>query len=342
MKIHLLPALLLLSACADKSETEPDTDTDTDTDTDPDPDPDPEEHTWQTDSSLCGQIILEDSCSMPSEITVYTVKEGSYACNEGFGDTGGNWDDWRDEEIATVSIDADGYFEAAIPPGDYAASTNESCYGCESFTVSEGDCTELDIEVYEPIMVDAPNIYLYPEQPTATRVRIANPTELTITDPPYNPETGWWTIAMPDGQLLTKTGWKDFLFYELAMDGRRFQREEGWCATGKRAQLSIENAMSLYGFNSAEIGDFSEFWDSEFPDTHRYTIYPQTERLRKLDITPAPDAFLRVWFLVEDGCNKEATQPEIPAFEPKGYTATEWGVMFSGGLKGPEVIVTGL
>ena len=87
---------------------------------------------------------------------------------------------------------------------------------------------------------------------------------------------------------------------------------------------------------------FSDFWDSEFPVTQDYTIYPQTEKLRRLSISPEPDSFLRVWFLVEDGCNAKLKSPEIQTFEPVGFYATEWGVMFSGGLEGPKLWVTGL
>ena len=168
--------------------------------------------------------------------------------------------------MTTVNVDSEGRFEANLPAGDYGISgSSSSCFGCESVSITEGSCTNVSMSIYEPVYVDAPNIYLYPEQPTATHVRIANPQDITLSDPPYRAHQGWWSIAHPDGQLLTKQGWKDYLFYELVMDGRRFQRSEGWCASGNRAQLSIESAMAQYGFNGSEIQDFSDFWDSEVP-----------------------------------------------------------------------------
>ena len=326
---------LLFIAC-DPKATEPNDTSDTNDTND--------SHTWAADSTLCGQAVLQESyCDLPSTIDVWTIKEGFSACAEGFGDTAGNWEDWRDSLVTTVNVDSNGYFEANLPAGEYGISGSSSnCVGCESVSITEGSCSNVSMSIYEPIYVDAPNIYLYPEAPTATHVRIANPQDITLSDPPYHEHQGWWSIAHPDGQLLTKHGWKDFLFYELVMDGRRFQRTEGWCASGKRAQLSIESAMAQYGFNAAEIQDFSDFWDAEFPVTQDYSIYPQTEQLRRLSISPEPDSFLRVWFLVEDGCKAELTAPEIPPFEPVGFYATEWGVMFSGGLEGPKLWVTGL
>lgn len=335
MKTKLFLFLTCMGCGSDKSENEEIEKLDTG-------DTQSTSHEFQSESTVCGEVSVESDCSLPNEISIWTIKDGFYACNEGFSDTAGNWEDWRDELVETVSVDSNGYFEANLPAGDYASSSDNGCYGCDSFTVSDGECTNVNITMDEIITVDAPNIYLYPEQPTATHVRIENPQEITITDPEYDPKTGWWSLAYPDGQLLTQDGWKDFLFYELAMDGRQFQREEGWCATGKRAQLSVESSMAQYGFNGPEIDDFSEFWDSEFPTSKSYTIYPQTEGLRRLDISPKPDSFLRVWFLIENGCNSNVRPVEIPHFKAEGFVATEWGVLFSGGLKGPKVIVTGL
>ena len=35
------------------------------------------------------------------------------------------------------------------------------------------------------MFVDAPNIYLYPQEPTATRVQVAQAKNITVSDPTY-------------------------------------------------------------------------------------------------------------------------------------------------------------
>ena len=271
-------------------------------------------------------------CEVPSTVDVWTIKEGFSACaavSEIPLETGKTGETPCDHGQCGL----EGRFEANSL-GIMESAVRVRCFGCES--AASQAAARMSACPFMSLYVDAPNIYLYPEQPTATHVRIANPQDDFERSPV--PAHQRWSIAHPDGQLLTKQGWKDYLFYELV----------GWASfSAKRrlrlnAQLSIESAMAQYGFNGSEIQDFSDFWDSEFPVTQDYTIYPQTEKLRRLSISPEPDSFLRVWFLVEDGCNAKLKSPEIQTFEPVGFYATEWGVMFSGGLEGPKLWVTGL
>ena len=323
--------LILLLACEDKTET-------------PEPGTEPPTEIWDPSSTVCGQIEMDvEWCGeYPETVQVWTVAEDGTACAEDW-DTGGNWEDWRDQQVAEFAVDSSGRFQGVLEAGDYAftaQNSNTGCVGCNSTTVTGEDCTEVTITVEEMISVDAPNIYLYPEEKTAVHVTVAESYKITKSDPIY-PRDGWWSIAHPNGQLLTKEGWKDFLFYEILMDAKQFQRTEGWCVAGKQGQVSIEQAMERYGFLANEIWDFSDFWDSEFPEANWMTVYPQVNNLLPVGISPQPDSFLRVWFLVEDGC-KKVYEPEIPEVERQGFHASEWGVIIGGQLEGPKVLVTGL
>jgi len=325
-------SLLVLLACGDKENPTETADEPTD------------ESIWDASSTICGQIQMEDDwCGeYPETVNVWTIAQDAAACQEDW-DTGGGWTDWRDQNIAEFTVDSNGRFQGVLEAGEYAftAQNNDSgCVGCNSTTVSGEHCTEVTVTVEEMVSVDAPNIYLYPEERTAVHVTVAESHKITKSDPLY-PRDGWWSLAHPNGQLFTNEGWKDFLFYEILMDEEQFQRDEGWCVQGKQGQVSIEHAMEQYGFLPNEIWDFSDFWDSEFPESNWMTIYPQVSDLLPVGISPQPDSFLRVWFLVEDGC-KRVPEPEIPTFDRYGFHASEWGVIIGGGLEGPKVLVTGL
>ena len=110
-------------------------------------------HSWADDSTLCGETELQDGfCEVPSTVDVWTIKEGFSACAEGFGDTAGNWEDWRDTLVTTVSVDANGYFEANLPAGEYGISGSSSnCFGCESVSITEGSCTDVNMSIYDPV-----------------------------------------------------------------------------------------------------------------------------------------------------------------------------------------------
>jgi hypothetical protein len=321
--------LNLLFACEDKPDTN-------------EPASEPAgEFTWDADSTVCGQIEQdsEDCGGYPDSVTVWNIAPETTACSERGWDTGSEWVDWRESEAAVLTVDSEGRFQGVLDAGEYGftATSEDYCFGCQSEEVSGENCTMISLTIEENVSVDAPNIYLYPLEPTAVHVQVANPERITISDPVY-PRGGWWAVAEPDGQLLTKEGWKDYLFYETLMPPKAFQRNEGWCVPGEQAQFSIEDSMADYGFLANEIIDFSDFWDSEFPQSKWMTVYPQVNDLLPVGISPSPDSFLRVWYLIEDGC-KAVTPLEFEAPKRIGFHAAEWGVIISGGLKGPEVVM---
>ena len=85
--------------------------------------------------------------------------------------------------------------------------------------------------------------------------------------------------------------------------------------------------MVQAGFLPNEIVDFSDFWDAHWPAADWMTVYPQTQRLGALRIQPEPDALLRLWFVVEEGCwpTEAAVLPQVYRV---GFHASEWGVVF--------------
>lgn len=276
-----------------------------------------------------GEIAEGEYCDVPSSIDIWSAKTERSPCDWSpefdTGFSGGSWTD-NVGEIVDSPSSSSGAFSSALETGDYEARYINACYGCVNFTVNAGAVTEVTLSLQETVYADAPNIYLYPEEPTGVSVRLSEARHIVAAEPEY-PAGGWQVMAMPDGQLYAADGPADFLFYEITMAPGRLQREQGWCIEGHLAQASIEATMAQAGFLHDEIVDFSDFWDAYWPETGWMTVYPQTRRLGALRIHPAPDSLLRLWFVIEDGC--AAVEPAtLPAVSREGFHAAEWGVVF--------------
>ncbi len=278
------------------------------------------------ESNVCGTVTTPVFAPSAEEAELWL---GAGACAR---DTGATL-----ELVQSVPVDAS-HFEATVEPGDYGVEIRSGDYlGCTEFSVASSEMCDAEVSVVlEPyVAVKKPNLYLYPTVPMQVAARVSRPHDVVVSDPPHGGE-GWRVTAYPNGALRTGSGPRDFLFYELAYDPARFQRDEGWCVPGPQAQHSIESAMRDLGFAGNEVADFAEAWDPIFPASPWMTVYPQLHELPRVDVAPAPDSFLRAWFYVVPGC-ATVREPELPPFNPVGFVATEWGVAFDPGL-GPVVV----
>lgn len=278
------------------------------------------------ESNVCGTVTAPVFAPPAEEAELWL---GADACSR---DTGATL-----ELVQLVPVDA-AHFEATVDPGEYGVEIRSGDYlGCSEFSVASSDSCDAEVSVtLAPyVAVKKPNLYLYPPVPMDIAARVSRSRDVVVSDPSHGTD-GWRVTAYPNGALRTGSGPRDFLFYELAYDPARFQREEGWCVAGAQAQASIESAMYDLGFAKNEIADFAEAWDPIFPAAAWMTVYPQLDDLPRVDIAPAPDGFLRAWFYVVPGC-APVGEPELPAFNPVGFVATEWGVAFDPGL-GPVIV----
>ena len=278
--------------------------------------------------------ITRNPCADPSTVAVWSVLHGEAACSPGW-DTGGR--EWKDTRVDTPAVSSSA-FSATLPAGDYGViGFTGDCYGCAPFAITQGETTEVDVNMDYFDVVDAPYLYLYPTRPTAVNVRIVDPDLITAADPAY-PDGGWEVLAQPNGQLTTAEGPRDFVFYELMLDKTAFQYAQGWCTDGAHAQASIEHAMADLGFLPNEIADFAAFWDHQFPAAAQITVYPQIQSLYRLPINPAPDRLLRAIFVLEPGCR--AVHPaKLEPMPRTGYHAAEWGLMLLDGLDRPTPLL---
>jgi hypothetical protein len=179
-----------------------------------------------------------------------------------------------------------------------------------------------------PEIAFKPNIYLYPEQTAQLSVRLdlAPGSQIIASVPDYG---SGWTVNVAPSSLIDSE--YDYLFYETTVNDV-FQRDAGWAVAGDGAMEWFADALAAYGFEAAEIEDFVDQWEGNLPEASWYRVFPQLDdtisRTVGLQIAPPPDSVRRLWFLVEcaEDC-ADLAEPAIPAFERKGFTAVEWGIV---------------
>jgi hypothetical protein len=242
-------------------------------------------------------------------------------------------------EVSAVDQDSESYGPATsetgtgayllpVPSGTYTVTAKSEWdpVSHPGIAVEPGDSVVLDFNLNAG--VDAPYIYLYPEEAMQVGVTLdpADGTCITASEPDYG--DGWSVLAEPSGLL---DGTWDFLFYEAEVNWV-FQQQQGWAVPAAEIWGWLEGALPAMGLSSAETQDFLDYWTLNLPEAPCYLVYPQPKETigatMGLDITPAPDSLLRLW-LVIDGADECAAPPPptVAPFTRQGFTAVEWGVV---------------
>lgn len=181
-----------------------------------------------------------------------------------------------------------------------------------------------------------PVVYLYPTTEQQVTVKVG--ANVTISDPLYNPSTGWIATAKPNGQLIVAGNNYGSLFWEGTGIGQYPDVASGTVVKKSDAILTIKKQLAQQGLNSTEISDFVEYWQDKLPAKPyiRLTWFntTQMDNLAPLYISPKPDTTIRV-FLDAVGLDKkvEITAQKLTKFARKGFTVVEWGGLLIGGPK---------
>jgi len=124
----------------------------------------------------------------------------------------------------------------------------------------------------------------------------------------------------------------DYLFYE-SKQPNVWQTERGWCIKKENLQLFFNEDLKNYGFNDAEIADFTEYWIPRLNESQFYNIYPQESTIInnviQLNISQTPDNVLRLFYFIhKSNVEQEINQPSFPqSFKREGFVLAEWGVI---------------
>jgi hypothetical protein len=173
-----------------------------------------------------------------------------------------------------------------------------------------------------------PVVYLYPETEQSVIVKVG--ADVKISDPYYNPSSGWTAIAKPNGQLTVNGVNYNSLFWEGPGYGQYPEITEGTIVKQRDMISTIRKQLTQQGLRKNEINDFVDYWQDNLPaDPYvRLTWFntSQMEKLAPLYITPKPDTTIRV-FLDASGMKKPISIPKqnLKSILRSGFTVVEWG-----------------
>ncbi|MBR3057659.1 MAG: hypothetical protein IKG93_06770 [Clostridiales bacterium] len=187
----------------------------------------------------------------------------------------------------------------------------------------------------EPLTVDKPVIYLYPEEETEVSVQIELQGELACTYPKYDPDFGWKVTANPDGKIKNHADGRnyDYLFWEGKTDFELDKFENAVCVAGEDTARFLEEYLTACGLNDSEIDDFVSFWLPKMEkNPYNMIAFPISdyEEMAKLNVYPQPDTEIRV-FMVFRALDEAADLPSgdemvMPqGVVREGFTLVEWG-----------------
>lgn len=173
-----------------------------------------------------------------------------------------------------------------------------------------------------------PVVYLYPTRTQQVSVRVG--ADVKISDPFYNPSTGWRAVAQPNGQLSVDGKQYDSLFWEGPGIGQYPSITSGTVVKRADAIKTIRSQLTQQGLNAKESNDFVEYWQDRIPNKPyiRLTWFntAQLNELAPLWISPRPDTMLRV-FLDMSGYDTQISIPKqkLSSTPRQGFTVVEWG-----------------
>ncbi len=181
-----------------------------------------------------------------------------------------------------------------------------------------------DLYFLSEMVVDAPNIYLYPSDTIDVNIDIDLPNggHIIASEPSYN--NGWSVNVTPDGLI---DGQYEYLFYEV-LQAVPLNVQDGWLLDGTKLESELRYLLANLGFVGREIDDFIEYWLPRLGDSPYCAIYPQNvEAMITLNIEPVPDNIFRMIFLfrplqIPISLN---TLPLPDAIRRDGFTVIEWG-----------------
>lgn len=173
-----------------------------------------------------------------------------------------------------------------------------------------------------------PVVYLYPTHTQEVSVKVG--ADVKLSDPFYNPRTGWQVIARPDGQLTLEGKAYSSLFWEGPGIGQYPSITSGTIVKTSDALATIKKQLAQQGLNQQETNDFIDYWQDKLP-TKPYTRLTwfntaQLNELAPLTITPRPDTTIRV-FLDFAGLDQPTKLPaqKLQKVPRSGFTVIEWG-----------------
>lgn len=178
------------------------------------------------------------------------------------------------------------------------------------------------------VLLEKPNIYLYPEVETKVDVSIEFNGEITCAYPKYN--NGWKVIAKPDGKLIGREDGQEYsyLFWEGLYESN-WDLTKGFVVKGEDTADFLKDKLSYMGLKPNEYNDFIVYWLPEMEkNNYNFISFVNEEYSKdiKLNVNPKPDSIIRI-FMVYEGLKDMiiVEEPHLKQYERNGFTLVEWG-----------------
>lgn len=184
-----------------------------------------------------------------------------------------------------------------------------------------------------------PVVYLYPEKSTEVSVKI-NPRDgfVTVSEPLYNPETGWEVLAFPNSTLKFPTTYDPqpttypYLYYETMVVGYQLPKK-GFMLQKENLRPFLRNYIQKLGLRGQEIEDFLEYWIGRFSEIDKKYFFvaffsqEEIEYVDPLTIEPEPmtEIRIRAYFKPLDSPYLVEAPDLPPVPKREGFTVIEWG-----------------
>ncbi len=173
---------------------------------------------------------------------------------------------------------------------------------------------------------EKPVIYLYPEAEQEVTVKLDYAGELTTTYPQYM--DGWTVIARPDGTLTYGGREYNYLYWEGEAQ-TEYDFSQGFVVSGDEAAAFLEEKLAVLGLTEREANEFIVYWLPRLEANAWNLITFQQEAYTdsaKLEITPTPDAVLRVFMAFKALDAPIEIEPQaLSGAAREGFVVVEWG-----------------
>jgi hypothetical protein len=183
------------------------------------------------------------------------------------------------------------------------------------------------------VVLGKPVIYLYPEEPTNLVIKLDPLGQISKSDPPYNPITGWQVTAFPNGAICSNSTTYPYLYYEANLYDYQAP-EVGFVVEPKKIESFFDEVLSRLGLIDHEIKDFKDYWLAKLEEKGSpyffITFLPQEEieRIDQITLSQEPDTEIRITAFFR-GLEKpiEVEPLQFPKEPPqrKGFVMVEWG-----------------
>lgn len=180
-----------------------------------------------------------------------------------------------------------------------------------------------------PVSLDKPIIYLYPETEQEVSVELGNPEKLSCSYPKY--EDGWKVLAKPNGDLTDlKTGRNLYALYWEGKDYKFSNAKDGFMVKGEDSAKFLEEKLGILGLTEKEAEEFIVYWLPQLEASpYNFIRFLSEEEIREympLNVTPEPDTTIRVMMEYKKVVVPyEVEEQELVTPERKGFTVVEWG-----------------